>query len=242
MDFGILGIATSGMRAQQTQVDAVGHNLANLQTTGFRAIRPDLVAAAPQAGVEVGAVLQPDVGGPTLMTNSPLDLALPPGVYLAVQLPNGQTGLSRTGNLRVGNDGRLQAGDFPLVGNIRLAPTDSSPSVDATGQVTVPAGNGPLVGQRVVGKLPLVTVARPEGLSPQGNGIWMATATSGTGTPFTATAAAPVVPGAVNGSNVDVIQEMTHLVRAQRAYQINAQMVHVWDELASQTVQDLGRG
>jgi flagellar basal-body rod protein FlgG len=154
-----------------------------------------------------------------------------------VQTPDGQTALTRDGHLGVGNDGALQVGDNRLATTMRLPPGSTNAYVDPTGQVHVQAATG----DQVLGKLPLARIANPEELTALGSGLFQPSTDSG--------AIQPVVPGdltglangAVEGSNVQVDQELTHMMRAQRAYQANAQMIHTWDELASQTISDMGR-
>jgi flagellar basal-body rod protein FlgG len=250
-----LDLAASGLRAQQTRLDLVAHNLANLQTPGFRSFRAELVdlpadpnvfglttplglttADAPTRGVQVARTLQPDRAGAPVPTGAPLDLALPDGVYLAVQLPGGQTAYTRDGHLGVTAQGTFQVGTFPLAMGARLQPGDGAPAVDASGRIVATGPNGP----RVVGSLPLVRFANPEGLLPLGNGVLAATAESGPPQPYTPAGSDRLVPGALEASNVDLAQELTTLIRAQRAYQLNAQMVRTWDELAGGTIQDLG--
>src|SRR5258708_30903509 len=114
MDLSILRIASSGIRAQQTRIDFVGHNLANTQTFGFRAVRPELVdlpasrtpyagpgtsrivsADDPTEGVVDARETRPDLPGEIQQTGMPLDVALPRGIYLSVQTPDGQSALPR---------------------------------------------------------------------------------------------------------------------------------------------------
>jgi len=256
METSLLGLARSGLIAQQTRLDMVSHNIANLQTPGFRAFRAELVdlppdqsvfglpspprltsAEDPTRGVAVVRTSQPDVPGSIVATNAPLDLALPDGVYLAVRLPNGQTGYTRDGHVDVGAKGAFQINAYPLVSNVTMLPGDSSPSIDEAGNVVVVGSNGP----RTIGKVPLVQFARPENLEPLGNGVLQPSATSGQPMPFTPTGLDRLATGALEASNVRLDQEFSHLIRAQRAYQLNAQFVRTWDELAGDTVQDLGR-
>lgn len=256
MEFSILNLAASGVRAQQTRVDAVGHNLANLQTSGFRAIRPELVdlpaqsdvyaepsplalvrADDPNEGVTVAAVTRPDLPGSAIATGGPLDVALPQGVYLAVRQPDGTTAYTRDGHVGVGEDGMLAVGDLRLATSLRLDGT-ASPSIDERGQVVVAGPDG---AEKVVGSLPLVTVQNPEQLAALGDGLFGATPDSGAIKAIGPAQVNGLIPGAIETSNVQIDGEITHMVRAQRAYQANVQMIHTWDELTSGTIQELGR-
>lgn len=255
MDSTVLSLASSGLQAQQKQIDLIAHNLANVQTPGFRAIRPELVdmpanpgiygtsnpvglttANDPTSGVAIAGWTQPDQTGPIITTGSPLDVALPDGIYLAVQLPNGQTAYTRDGRVQVNANGGFQVGDNPLAGNLRLQAGDSDPAVNDRGQIVV---TGPQ-GKRILGALPLVRVNNPEGLNPMGLGLLSATPVSGTPQPFVSNGLDGITTGALEGSNVQMDQQMATLLQAQRAYQAGTQMVQTWDLLTSQTVRDLG--
>ncbi len=256
MEISTLGLSASALQAQQTRIDYVGHDLANLQTPGFRALRPELVdmpadpstfgltsptrltnADAPTRGVVVGGVTQPDVPGSTVGTGAPLDVALPDGVYLTVQLPGGQTAYTRDGQLSVDAQGKLQAGDNYLAGNLRLQPGDRNPRIDQQGQVVVTGAGG----DRVIGSLPLVRVANPEGMDPLGLTLLQTTPASGAAQPFVSNGADGIAPQALEASNVDMAREFTDLIRAQRAYQASTQLIRTWDELVGQTVTEIGQ-
>jgi flagellar basal-body rod protein FlgG len=256
MDSSILSIAASGIRAQQSRIDFVGHNLANAQTFGFRAVRPELVdlpaSAAPYGGTgsstiasaddpTIGVVdyldARPDLAGPTQVTGLPLDVALPQGVYLTVQTGNGQTALTRDGHLTIGSDGSLQVGANRLASTIRVPKGSAGAYVDANGQIHAQG----TAGDQVLGTLPLTRIPNPDQLAELGDGLAQPTANSGAPQPIVPSDLAGLTPQAVEGSNVEAGQELTHLMRAQRAYEANAQMVHTWDQLADQTIQNMSR-
>lgn len=256
MDISLLNVATSGIAAQQARVDAASHNLANAQTPGFRAMRPELVdlpadpdvygnpatsglvsANDPTQGVSVAAINRPDVAGPALATGSPMDAYLPKGVYLAVQLPSGQLVYTRDGNLSLAADGQIQVGMYRLAGNPTVPAGTTSVAVDSAGQVVA---NGPK-GATAVGPLPLTVVPQPEQLEALGHGLFATT--PGSGTPRAATPADlnGFIPGAIEGSNVQLDSELTQLIRAQRVYSANVQMIHTWDQLNGDAIQELSR-
>ncbi len=255
MEVSLLRVAASGLRAQQVRVDAASQNLANVETTGFRAGRPELIdlpslstpasanplSGAPTSGdqspgVSVERYTWPDLPGPTLATGAPLDVALPDGVYLAVRGPDGQTAYTRSGHLTTGSDGTLQVDDFPLVGAPKLGPNDGAAFVDRQGQIVVAAPTG----NRVLGSLPLVAVPHPEELTPIGHSLLATSAQSGAPVALSGPNVVGLTPQAVEGSNVQIDQEMTTLLRAQRAYQANTRMVQTWDMLVGDTIQGLG--
>jgi flagellar basal-body rod protein FlgG len=255
VDFSILNVATSGVVAQQTRVDAVGHNLANMQTPGFRAIRPELVttpadpdvygvpatatltSAATDQGVAVSAISRPDVGGATVSTQAPLDVALPQGVYLAVQYPGGQVVYTRDGHLSVGADGSVSVGMFRLAGNLQVPVGKGPIHVDSVGHLTVDGPGGPTT----VGTLPLVVIPHPEALNALGQGAFGLSPDSGAPRAARPADLQGLTVGAIEGSNVQVDAQLTDLIRAQRAYGANLQVVHTWNQLSADSVQELGR-
>lgn len=254
MEITMLNLAASGLRSQQTRLDLVGHNLANLGTPGYRSFRAELVdlptnphtfgltapttltlADAPTEGAVVARTLQPSIPGAIVATGEPLDIALPARVYLAVQLPNGQTAYTRNGRLTVNSEGTIQAGDFPLLGNLRVPPEAGTPIVDHQGRLLA---IGP-EGEQVLGTLPIVQFRNPEELEPLGRGVLLPTQDSGAPEQFTPDELNTLAPQALEASNVQVERELTLLMRAQRAYQANVQVVRTWDELAAQTVREI---
>ena len=256
MDLTTLGLAASALRAQQTRIDLVGHNLANLQTPGFRALRPELVdlpadqsifgrrspvsltaADDPTRGVAVASVTQPDLPGTVVSTDAPLDVALPDGVYLAVRRPDGQTAYTRDGHIDVNAQGEFQIEGNTLADSPRLTPGSGPPDLDEHGNIVVDDATG----RRVIGKLPLVRFSNPEGLEPLGLGLLRSTPASGAPQPLTTNEPDGLTTRALEGSNVDLTREFTSLLRAQRAYQAGTQLIRTWDELAGETVREIGR-
>ena len=255
MEIGILGVAASGLRAQQQRIDFVGQNLANLDTTSYRALRPELVdvpvgqsttvvspqnqtasVSEPDRLVGVAGVTQLDTPGPIVTTGAPLDVALPPNVYLSVTMPNGQVGYTRNGRLQVDGQGRFLADGNPLTGNLQLQPGETSTAVDSMGHVIT---QGPR-GARAVGTLPLVSIANPGELQPLGRTLYQVSANSGPAQPVTLSGTNGLVPGALEGSNTHMESEFGNLLRAQRAYEIGGEVIRTWDDLASKTIQTLG--
>lgn len=255
MEITTLRLAASALRTQQTRLDTAGHNIANLETTGFRSLRPELIdlpadpsrfgettppglitADDPNRGVTIAGTRQPDVPGSIRETGAPLDLALPDGVYLEVRTPDGQTAYTRDGHLELDAQGTLNVAGRPLANQLRLPPGDLSAAVDTAGRIVVSDATG----SRVVGTLPLVRFGNPEGLEPLGLGLLQATPASGAPRAASATNPITVRPGALEASNVQLDRELTHLLRAQRAYQAGAQLLRTWDELAGQTVREIG--
>jgi flagellar basal-body rod protein FlgG len=223
--------AAAGMAAQQTQIDAVANDIANVNTTGYHSQRigfRDLVYTAEQ-NVPVGAgAATVDLGrteteGSLQQTGNPLSLAIDGPGYFQVRQADGTVGLTRNGDFSTDANGSVVTtnGDR-LVPPITL-PKGTDPSalkVTANGTVTA---NG-----RTLGKLTVVDVPNEAGLRAAGDGLFVATAASG------AAAAVPtstIEQGSLETSNVDMGSAMVQMIQAQRGYQLASQAIKTQDEL-----------
>lgn len=236
-----LHVAASGMAAQQTRIDTVANNLANVNTTGFkksRAVFQD-VYYQELRGVAQGA--RTDQGGGTVLsglvkdhavgafeaTNNPLDIALAGPGMLALETPEGETVYTRDGALRVDADGLLRsASGLPVAGGIQI-PDDVSEiliDVDGTVSVIMEGDETPFA----VGQLEVARFANPAGLRALGSNQFAATVESGRAI-FDAQDT-EIRQGQIESSNVDVADELIHLVMAQRAYELNSKVVQAADE------------
>jgi flagellar basal-body rod protein FlgG len=249
-------IAVTGLLASQRQLDVVANNLSNLNTTGFKRARAqtsdigyegELTAPVGPGGAavrlvgvgegtQIASLEHEFLPGSVQATGQPFDVALQGDGFLQVQLPDGQTGYTRDGSLGLDADGHLvTGGGLPVLSDTRgplqlpagaveahVEDGGQLVSVDATGQ------------SQPIGQIGLVTFANNAGLEAQGQNVWLATAASGPATAVAAGApnAPALVAGALEGSNVDVADEFTRLVQAQRSYQLNAKVVQAWDDIA----------
>ncbi len=230
--------AATGMNAQQQQIDAIGNDLANASTTGYKAQRVgfrDLLynqldiagtATAAGAGAAAETIGSNQSQGPVENTGNPLDLAIEGPGYFTVKLPSGATALTRDGAFQVDAQGRLTTSDGALVQPPVTLPAGVSPSdvsIGPDGTVTGPGG-------RALGKLSLVTVASPDHLLAAGSSLFTATATSGEPRPIAGTT---IHQGALEGSNVDTATEMVHMIGAQRSYQLESSAIQDEDQMLS---------
>lgn len=255
-----LHTAGSGMIAQQTQIDVIAHNMANVSTTGFRRSRAqfqDLLyqqMRAPGARTAGGGV-QPtglSVGGGTrtastqLMhmqgslqqTGNPLDLAIEGNGFFQVRRPDGQTLYTRGGSLHLDPDGRLVTSEGLPIEPATMIPqgaTSVTITSDGTVSVTMPGSSE----TQEMGRLQLASFMNPGGLDPVGHGLYRATSGSGA-----ALVAAPgeeglgtVGQGMLEGSNVEVVTEMIDLISTQRAYEINQRVISAADEMLRRTTE-----
>ncbi len=243
--------AASGMEAQQLKVDAIASNLANASTPGYKASRvtfQDLLylgagaeeGEGPQVGTGVRvATVRRDFGqGALEATGAPWDLALEGPGFLAVKLADGQPAYRRGGSMHfspVGNDRLLLADEAgnPVLDDrgqpVEMAAADAAAvTVDPTGALVAPGSDGQ---PRQVAKLGVHVFANAEGLAALGNGLYRATPASGEARAAKAEDGVSVRQGMLEGSNVQVVQEMVGLIVAQRAYELAARAVQSSDQM-----------
>jgi len=225
------------MAAQQQRLDAVSHDLANVNTNGYKQHRVafrDLVyqGANRPAGPEVrtgAGVAAMDGGramtqGPVRQTGRPLDVAIQGEGFLQVRLPDGRTGLTRDGALTTDGQRRLVTTTGALVQPpVTLPEGVSAESVKIGTDGTLTAGG------RAVGRLALVTVRAPQALESVGDTAFVATAASGAATP--APPATRLSQGALEAANVDVAETMISVIEAQRAFELASKAIQTADQM-----------
>jgi flagellar basal-body rod protein FlgG len=232
--------AAAGMAAQQTRLDAVSNDLANVDTTGYKHTRVafrDLVYDSAQGygaakGVQIGAGSAATVLGRSVAqggmqsTNRSLDVAVNGPGYLQVKLADGRTALTRDGNLQTDPQGRLKLHTGQLLEPPVKLPAGANPEEVAIG----PDGTVTL-GTTRLGQLKLVDVPAPGGLQGGPDNTFVPTKGSGA-----IRAAAPTTvlqQGVLEGSNVDTAQAMTDMIEAQRAFQMASKAITTQDQILS---------
>jgi flagellar basal-body rod protein FlgG len=232
--------AAAGMAAQQTRLDAVSNDLANVDTTGYKHARVafrDLVYDSAQGygaakGVKIGAgsaatVLGRSVAqGPVQGTGRSLDVAVNGPGFLQVKLADGRTALTRDGNLQTDAQGRLKLHTGQLIEPPITLPAGTDPArvgIRADGTVTVDGSK--------LGQLRLVDVPAPGGL--QGGPDNTFVATKGSGAIGPADRGTILQQGVLEGSNVDTAQAMTDMIEAQRAFQMAGKAISTQDQILS---------
>lgn len=246
-----LFIGATGMQAQQTQVEVISNNLANVNTAGFKknrvsfadllyrsVARKNGVAGDAQgvSGLGVGTAVigtgKIFLDGDLKETDSPLDFALQGAGFIEVTMPDGSSAYSRAGTLQVNSDGLLTTVDGHLLHPDIHIPSDATAiTVDQTGKITatVPNESAPVE----VGQIELARFVNTGGLNPLGQNLYAATDQSGDpilgkpGDPGFGT----ITQGFLESSNVKLIEEMVNLMVAQRAYEINSKVVQASDEM-----------
>jgi flagellar basal-body rod protein FlgG len=229
--------AASGMAAQQQQLDAIGNDLANASTTGYKTervgFRDLLYNQIDQAGTDTtaGAGAAAEVIGANQSqgsiesTGNPLDLAIEGSGYFTVQRPGGSTALTRDGALQTDAQGRLTTAEGDL-----LQPPVTLPKGIAPSAVSIASDGTVTAAGRTLGKIALVTVASPEHLLAAGGSLFTATAASGAPRPL---AASTIHQGALEGSNVDTASEMVKMVNTQRSYQLESSAIQTENQMLS---------
>jgi flagellar basal-body rod protein FlgG len=251
-----LYIAASGLQGSQTQIDTISNNLANMQTPGFKQsqvnfanvaalspaqVQQGMVTDGQGAGIEVLDTRAVFTEGALVQSGNPLDLAIQGQGFLEVVDATGNHVYTRAGRLHVDNEGYLATvGGSRLADDIQIPPDARSVTVSRDGRITALLGSDTQPTE--LGQLQLATFTSPEGLQQVDGNAFVPTETSGDptlGHPQDA-GYGTLAQGMVEQSNVDMVQSMTSLVLAQRAYQLNARVLQAADEILD-TINNLRR-
>jgi len=250
-----LRTAATGMAAQQLNVEVISNNIANMNTVAFKRQRAEfqdllyqtLEAAGAQssdqgtivptgvqvgAGVKAGSVYRISTQGSLTRTDNTYDLAIDGRGYFQVLTPSGDTAYTRAGNLAINDQGQMVTQDgYQIQPAISIPGDATSVSISKSGQVQViQAGQ---TAQSVVGTLELASFTNEGGLSAQGSNLFKETAASGaptTGTPGV-NGLGTLLQGYTEASNVDPVSEITALIVAQRAYEMNSKVISTADSM-----------
>lgn len=256
-----LQIAATGMSAQQTRVDVISHNLANMSTTGYnarraefadlayqQALRPGAIAASDgtmvPAGVQLGLGVRPSAVSITLQqgalvqTANDLDVAIEGHGYLEVTMPSGLSAYTRDGGLKRSADGQVVTSDgYPVQPGLTIPQDARSIAINADGEVH--AYFNDQVEPELLGQLTLARFVNEKGLEAIGSNLFLETGASGP-----ATVAAPgeeglgiLRQGYLEESAVDPVREITELIKAQRGYELNSKVITAADQMLAATVQ-----
>lgn len=249
-----LWISKTGMEAQQTQLDTISNNLANVSTNGYKrshAVFEDLMyqnlrqagsnnseQATLPTGLQVGlgtravATSRMFSQGNLQQTGNSLDLAVRGQGFFQVQLADGTTGYTRDGSIQVSPQGQLVTNNGEVVSpGITIPAGAQGITVGADGTVSVS-----IAGQtapQAVGQLQLANFVNPAGLEPRGQNIFTETAASGaasTGAPGQNGLGA-MTQGFVETSNVNVVEELVAMIQTQRAYELNSKAIQTSDQM-----------
>jgi len=259
-----LSTAATGMSAQQLNVEVISNNIANMNTVGFKRQRAefqdllyqDLERAGAQSsdagtvvptgvqigsGVKAGSVYRINQQGSMTRTDNKLDVAIEGRGFLQVQLPSGELAYTRAGNLAVNNEGLIVTEDgYPVQPQITIPSDATDIIVSKSGQIQVmqPGQTAP----QEIGQLELATFVNEAGLQALGGNLMMESGASGapvTGAPGSSGIGA-LLQGYTEASNVDAVTEITALIAAQRAYEMNSKVITAADEMLQAAAQVKG--
>jgi flagellar basal-body rod protein FlgG len=249
--------AASGMEAQQLNIDTIAHNLANVNTGGFKQRRTQfqdllyqdvrIAGTSNTASTEVPVGLQIGLGtkpvatemiftqGDFAATASPLDMVIEGQGFFQVRMANGQMAYTRNGNFHMNREGALVTSDGDLLDPQITIPQDQvGIAIGKDGTVSVSQAGQTQAQQ--VGKVEIAMFQNPAGLQAVGKNLF--TPTQGSGDPITGTPGenglGTLLSGFLEQSNVSVVEEMVNMIVSQRAYEANSKVIRTADEMFSQ--------
>ncbi len=250
-----LSIGATGMLAQQTNVEVISNNIANMATTAYKRQRAEfqdlmyqnLVRPGSQssdagtitpsgiqlgAGTKLAAVYRIDEQGEVHITDNDLDLAINGPGYFQVEMPDGTTAYSRAGSFQLNADGEIVTSNgYRLLPNIVIPAETVAITINTSGEVMVKL-DGQITASNV-GRIETATFANNAGLEAIGNNLFLETPASGTpatGNPGS-TGFGSIQQGALETSNVNIVSEITNLIAAQRAYEMNSKVIQASDDM-----------
>jgi flagellar basal-body rod protein FlgG len=257
-----LYVAKTGLSAQDTQLTTVANNLANTSTVGFkrdRAVFEDLlyqVQRQPGAqsteetqlpsglqlgtGVRVVGTQKQFTEGSLQITDNALDVAIDGRGFLQILQPDGTIAYTRNGQLHLNSDGQMVNADGLLLQPVIAVPEDAQTitiGTDGTVSAVIPGNADP----QELGNIQLVDFINPGGLQAAGGNLFLETASSGNpilGTPGQ-DGLGNLQQGALENSNVDIVEEMVNMITTQRAYEMNSKVVSTADQMLQFVTQNL---
>jgi flagellar basal-body rod protein FlgG len=250
-----LRAAATGMKAQEIRSQVIANNLANVNTTGFKRSRAhfeDLlyqtvqgaaVIGGPEAqtipaiqvgrGTRLSAVQRIHAQGALEQTGRPLDLAIEGEGFFQIQLPNGNVAYTRDGSFTISDQGSIVTqGGYLVLPGVQVPADATAISISRTGIITAERGDG--VQGEEIGRIELARFANPAGLLAMGENLYQQSAASGEpiiGLPQEDGFGA-ILQGALEASNVEIVQEMVDMITTMRAYEINSKAIKTSEQMA----------
>ncbi|MDF1750425.1 MAG: flagellar basal-body rod protein FlgG [Alphaproteobacteria bacterium] len=252
-----LSIGATGMLAQQLNVEVISHNIANMNTTSYQRRRAEFqdllyqnlrrvgsdssdASTTVPVGVQVGlgvktaAVYRITEQGNLTLTENPLDVAINGEGYFRITLPSGDTAYSRAGSFQLDGQGDVVTVDgFTVQPGLTVPNNAIDISINSSGQVLVSLDG--VTAPSHIGQLELARFPNDAGLLAIGDNLFLETPASGS-----ATVASPgtagfgtIQQGFLETSNVNVVEEITNLITAQRAYEMNSKVIETSDQMMS---------
>ena len=253
-----LWTSTTGMSAQNLNLDVIANNLANVSTTGFKKSRADFqdliyqvvkVPGSPTStdtrsptgiqvglGVRPGAVTKIFTEGDIVQTGNDLDVAIEGDGFFQIELPDGNLAYTRSGAFKRDGDGRVPTSDgYPLIPEITITENARQITISETGVGSAILGDD--TESTELGTIDLVTFVNNAGLLSIGRNLYRETEASGTptiGTPGT-DGYGTLLHQYLENSNVNMVEEMSNMITTQRAFEINSKVVSTSDEMMQTT-------
>ncbi|MGP0058623.1 MAG: flagellar basal-body rod protein FlgG [Beijerinckiaceae bacterium] len=260
----VLSIAATGMAAQEMNVAVIANNIANVNTTAFRGSRAEFTDLIYQAerlpgvssrgqnntipegamlglGVRTAAIRSLQIQGSLTNTGNPLDLAISGNGWFQITGPNGETLYTRAGSFSQNATGQIVTNDGYTLTPPMVIPINAlNVTVSQSGIVSVTLA-GQTAAQQI-GQLTIANFANPAGLTPLGSNLFQQSEASGQ-----PTAGVPGDPGFgtlsqgyLEASNVDPVQQITNLITAQRAYEMNSKVIQAADQMSQTLTKNMG--
>lgn len=249
-----LWVAKTGLDAQQTQLDVISNNIANVSTNGFkraRAVFEDLLyqtirqpgAQSSQqttipSGLQLGTGVRPIATekifaqGNLNQTSNPLDIAINGQGFFQIQMPDGTLAYTRDGSFQKDANGQLvTSSGYPLSPAVTIPSNATSVTVGRDGVMSVIQAGATSPTQ--IGTIQIASFVNPGGLQSSGENLFVETASSGTPTPNTpgTNGVGLLSQGYVETSNVNVAEELVNMIQAQRAYEMNSKVITTSDQM-----------
>ena len=250
-----LSIGATGMLAQQLNVEVISHNIANMNTTGYKRRRVEFqdllyqnyrqvgadssdqgtqvpVGVQVGLGVKAAGVYRISESGNMTQTKNSLDVAINGSGYFQVALPTGETAYTRSGSFQLSSEGQLVTVDgYTVDPGITVPAGTVSLTINASGQVLASIEGETALNN--VGQIQLASFTNEAGLRAVGGNLMLETAASGgpaVGNPGEA-GFGSLQQGFLESSNVNVVEEITNLISAQRAYEMNSKVIETSDQM-----------
>jgi flagellar basal-body rod protein FlgG len=249
-----LNTAATGMKAQQTNMDVIANNMANVSTVGFKKARAEFedlmyqtikepgaetgLNARSPTGVQVGlgvktSAVQKDFDqGSTNVTKNALDMEIQGNGFFPVQLPNGQIAYTRDGAFKKGADGRIQDKNGNILQpEIVVPPNATGLEISPNGQVAVTIDLNTV--PQNLGQIQLVSFVNPAGLKSLGGNLFIPSNSSGLPQQSAPgeNGVGAIAQGQLETSNVNIVDEMVNMITAQRAYETNSKVIQASDQM-----------
>ncbi|MBT4761842.1 MAG: flagellar basal-body rod protein FlgG [Bdellovibrionaceae bacterium] len=249
-----LNTASTGMKAQQTNMDTIANNIANVSTFGFKKARAEFedllyhtekepgaqtgANSVSPTGVQVGlgvktAAIKSDFAqGSTKITKNPFDIEIQGPGFFPVQVGDGQIAYTRDGAFRKGPGGKIvDKNGHAIQPEIVIPPTAAGVEISPNGQVSII--NGVNTVPQNVGQIQLVNFVNPAGLKNIGRNLFVPSPGSGVpqqGAPGQ-NGLGYVAQGQIETSNVNIVDEMVNMITSQRAYETNSKVIQAADQM-----------